>query len=378
LLQNASEKLINIVRTIDTVARLGGDEFLLIAEDIKHEDQAAILAERIIRDFKMPFVLGDHSFRVETSIGIAIFPDDGTDPGTLIRNADTAMYRAKEEGRHTYRHFTQALNDRVAKRLRTENELRAALEESDLDVFYQAKYDLSKKCIIGMEGLARWNHSGELIPPDEFVPLAEETGMIVQLDHLMFKKGCRDLADFLKVSNNPLVLSLNCSAQVLHDKKLPSTIMNLITEFALKPENIQIEITETELMKNYSLCLGVIEELASYGITIALDDFGTGYSSLAQLSSLPISTLKIDKEFIAKLDDGEANRNIVETIIVMADKLGIEVIAEGVENEKQIEFLESIGCNLIQGYLISKPLPYAQFIGMVINEPPFFPDRSVV
>lgn len=357
LLREAAERLRHVARSVDTVARLGGDEFIILVEDMTDEKPAASLARRILDSFKKPFNIKENDLHVGTSIGIAIFPEDGEDTGVLIRNADTAMYRAKENGRENFAMFTTSLNESVARRLKLENELRRAIELTEFEVHYQPKMEIKTGSISGMEGLVRWKHNGGLVSPDDFIPLAEETGLIVEMDKIVMDIAFREIGELINAGMLSLKLALNCSARALHMKELPCIISSALTKHNIKPEWFELEITETSLMKNFSESLEILFTLLELGISISLDDFGTGYSSLAQLKNLPISSIKIDRSFIWEMEKNRSDTHITESIIAMSKKVGVEVIAEGVEKQEQLDILEKAGCDLAQGYFISKPLP---------------------
>ncbi|MGL4369871.1 MAG: putative bifunctional diguanylate cyclase/phosphodiesterase, partial [Spirochaetota bacterium] len=357
LLQHVAERLEKLTRVTDTVSRLGGDEFIILLDDIKEENQPAHLAERIITSFGNPFVISDQIFHMGTSIGIALYPVDGTDSVTLIRNADTAMYKAKEEGRQRYRHFTNALNERVAKRLRVETDLRIAIVANQFEVFYQPKLDLASGKITGFEGLARWRKNGIIIPPADFIPLAEETGLIPSLDRIMLELGCTEIAHMNLSGGTVLKLAMNASAQTIRKKSYPDEIKEVFLRSGMKPEWMEIEITESDVMKDLDESITVINRIVDMGISIAIDDFGIGYSSLSQLSRIPADTLKIDKSFVDMID-GCDSVSIIETIHAMARDRHMKTVAEGVETEKQFAYLKNLGCDAIQGYIISRPVPF--------------------
>jgi diguanylate cyclase (GGDEF)-like protein/PAS domain S-box-containing protein len=361
LLKEAAERLSHIARSADTVARLGGDEFIILVEEMNDEKPAAALALRILESFKKPFMIKDNTLHVGTSIGIAIFPEDGEDTDLLIRNADTAMYKSKEKGRENFTMFTSALNETVAKRLKLENELRRAIELVEFEVHYQPKMEIKTGSIAGMEGLVRWRHDGLLISPDDFIPLAEETGLIIEMDKIVMDIAFSEMGRLINTSMLSLKLALNCSARALHMKELPDMISSALVKHDIKPEWFELEITETSLMKNYDESIEILNRLLEIGISISLDDFGTGYSSLAQLKNLPISSLKIDRSFIWEMEKSRSDTHITESIIAMSKKVGVEVIAEGVEKKEHLNILEKAGCDLAQGYYISKPLSFPDF-----------------
>jgi len=359
LLKEAAVRLRQIARNVDTVARHGGDEFIILVESIEDEKPLITLAQRIIAAFKEPFKILDNLFHIGISLGIAIFPEDGEEYDILLRNADTAMYRAKEEGRETFALYTVSMNDNVVRNLKLENDIRRALVEKSFEVHYQPQMDLRTEKIIGVEGLVRWkNFDGLLMEPDGFIPFSEENGLIFQIDRIVMEKAFCEISGLISTGEFPLKLSLNCSAKILHLKNLPEIIAESLSAFHLSPEWFELEITETTIMKNYKESIDVICRLKETGISIALDDFGTGYSSLAQLKNLPIDSLKIDRSFIDELSKNRSDEHIIEAIVSLSQKFGIKVIAEGVETEEQINFLKSSGCDIVQGYYISKPLSF--------------------
>ncbi len=359
LIKAAAERIRTLARNIDTVARHGGDEFIILVESIENEKPLITLAQRILVGFKEPFSLLESRFHIGISIGIAIFPDDGEDYDILLRNADTAMYRAKEVGKETFTMYTVSLNERVSRNLTLENELRHALSEKEFEVWYQPQMDIKTGRIVGVEGLARWSNShGVIMPPDGFIPFSEETGLIFEIDRIVMEKALVDIGGLINTGAYPLKLSLNCSAKVLHLKRLPNIINGYLSKYNFAPEWFELEITETSIMENYIDSIESIHKLRDTGISISLDDFGTGYSSLAQLKNLPINTIKIDRSFIEEINTGNGDAHIVEAVVSLSRKFGVTVIAEGVENEEQLAFLKNAGCDIAQGYYISRPVPF--------------------
>ncbi len=359
LLKSAAERIRSMARNVDTVARHGGDEFIILVENIYDEKPLITLAQRILVAFKEPFTIIDKAFHIGISMGIAVFPDDGEDFDNLLRNADTAMYRAKEIGKETFSMYTESLNDRVTRKLTLENELRIALKEKDFEVYYQPQMDLKTGKITGVEGLARWSNShGVIMPPDGFIPFSEEAGLIFEIDRIIMEKALVEIGELINSGKYPLKLSLNCSAKVLHLKRLPNIITGYLSKFNFAPDWFELEITESSIMENYKDSLESIHRLRDTGIAISLDDFGTGYSSLSQLKNLPINSLKIDRSFIEEVSTGSTDAHIIEAVVSLSQKFGITVIAEGVETEEQLQFLKNAGCDVVQGYYISRPLPF--------------------
>lgn len=360
LLKDAAVRLRQVARNVDTVARHGGDEFIILVEGIGNERPLITLAQRIILAFREPFKILDNFFHIGVSLGIAIFPDDGEDYDILLRNADTAMYRAKEEGKETFALYTRSLNDTVARNLKLENDLRNALAEKTFEVHYQPQMDLKSGKICGVEGLARWNNfDGLLMYPEGFIPFSEEAGLIFEIDRIVMEKAFSDIGRLISSGLYPLRLSLNCSAKVLHLKKLPNIITASLAAFNMNPEWFELEITESSIMKNYQESLDVIFRLKETGISISLDDFGTGYSSLSQLKNLPIDSLKIDRSFIEAVSKKSSDAYMIEAIVSLSQKFGVKVIAEGIESEEQLEIIKNTGCDIVQGFYISKPLPFS-------------------
>jgi len=326
-----------------------------------------ILSRRIIQAFREPFCIKGNNLHVGASIGISMYPEDGEESDSLIKNADAAMYRAKEEGRQTFALFKPSLNESVARKLKIENELRQAINDSNFEVYYQPKMDIKSGNIMGMEGLVRWKHAQGIISPAEFIPLAEEIGLISEIDRIVMHKAFREVGELINSGMVSMKLALNCSAKSLHYKGLPDIISSALSKYNLRPEWFELEITETSIMRDIEASRAILYMLLETGISVTLDDFGTGYSSLSQLKNLPIHTLKIDASFIREIENNRNDAHITESIIAMSRRVGIEVVAEGVEKESQLEFLKNAGCDIAQGYLISRPIPmkdYRVFIGV--------------
>lgn len=367
LLKDAADRLRRIARNDDTVARLGGDEFIVLVEDIADEKPSVVLARRIIQAFKDPFTIKGNTLHVGASIGIAMYPEDGEESDSLIKNADAAMYRAKDEGRQTFALFKPSLNESVARKLKIENELREAINDANFEVYYQPKMEIKSGTIMGMEGLVRWKHPQGIISPVEFIPLAEEIGLISEIDRIVMDKAFREVGELINSGMVSLRLALNCSAKSLHYKGLPDIISSALSKYNFRPEWFELEITETSIMRDIEASRSILYMLLETGISITLDDFGTGYSSLSQLKNLPLHSLKIDASFVRELENNRNDAHITESIIAMSRRVGIEVVAEGVEKEAQLEFLRNAGCDIAQGFLISKPIPLKDlkvFIGV--------------
>jgi EAL domain-containing protein (putative c-di-GMP-specific phosphodiesterase class I) len=299
-------------------------------------------------------------------VGITTYPVDGADGGTLLRNADTAMYRAKERGRDNFQLYTPAMNEKIMARLSLEQDLRRALAREELTLAYQPIVDVRSGEVRAAEALLRWNHPEEgLVLPEWFVPLAEETGLIVEIGELVLHQACRQVASWAEEGIVVERLAVNLSARQLQQEDLVSRVSAIIGEHRLSPHSLQLEITEGAVLKNVDHIVAMLAQLRQMGVGIALDDFGTGYSSLTYLKRFPIDAVKIDRSFVRDLHNDASDATIVSTVIAMAENLDLRVIAEGVETQQQLDFLRSRGCDLFQGYLFSKPLDAESFARLV-------------
>lgn len=357
LLQEVSQKLLQATRQDDTVARIGGDEFVLLLEDIGKPENAGIAAEKLTAIFAEPFQLVEHSIRVTASLGICICPQDGEDPSTLLRNADSAMYRAKEEGRNTYQFYTEELTRNAFERVLLENNLRQAIDEKQLCLLYQPQYDLQTDRVIGLEVLLRWNHP-ELgtISPAKFIPLAEESGLIHPIGEWVLKTACQQGQLWQQQGLDFGRIAVNIAGPQLQRGNLVNEVMAVLDETQLQTEHLELEVTESFIMQQGGAAIPQLQALRDLGLTLAIDDFGTGYSSLSYLKQLPIHKLKIDQSFVRDIPGDRNDMAIADAIIAMGKSLGLTVIAEGVETEAQASFLKQTGCQEGQGYLYSKPV----------------------
>ena len=365
LLQLIAERLRVAVRNEDVVARLGGDEFVVALFDIARREHAAIVAQKLIAALDPPFLVGEHELKVGAAIGVSVYPRDGNDTESLLRMADIAMYRAKESGQDTYAFYSHEMNQRALERLKIESGLRQALENDELLLHYQPKVDIASGRIVGAEALVRWNHPERgLIPPDEFVPIAEESGLIVRLSAWVLEAALCQAQRWHKSAVPPFKVAVNLSARDF-SPDLADRVRVLLADHAVPPEWIELEITEGMLTHSSEDVIAMMDTLAALGVTLALDDFGTGYSSLSYLKRFPIDTLKIDRSFVTGIPHDGNDCAIAGAIVSMAQRLGHRVIAEGVETREQLEFLGNLGCDEIQGYFFSPPVPADKFEAMV-------------
>ena len=362
LLQAVAGRLINCIRQGDTVCRQGGDEFVILLPKVHHAEDAALVAQKILDSIIQPFFLDRHELHISASIGISFYPGDGVSLEILMKHADVAMYRAKELGRNNYQFYFSSLNARAFERLALETSLRRAIEHGELDLYYQPLVDAKSGALIGMEALVRWHHHDlGLVLPGQFIPLAEETGLIVQIGEWVLRTACTQAQAWCKQGYGPLRMSVNLSARQFCQSDFAGSVRKIFADTGFDPHCLELEVTESMLMHNIEDNIITLNELKAMGISIAVDDVGTGYSSLSYLKRLPIDTLKIDRSFVGEMTENRNDAAIVEAIISMAQSLSLKVIAEGVENSEQRDFLASQQCDEMQGYLFSYPLPASQF-----------------
>lgn len=357
LLKEAAGRLTHCVRKSDTVARLGGDEFTVVLTNITSVHDAAKVAQKILDDFSRPFGLQGPELFVTPSIGITLYPFDGDDIDLLLKNADTAMYRAKQMGRNNYQFYSAEMNTATIAQLTLESSLRYALKREEFRIHYQPQVDLKTGCITSVEALLRWQHpSLGLVSPQEFIPIAEETGLIVPIGEWVLRTACAQAAAWQK-ANLPLMhMVVNLSIRQFKQPQLIETVERILGETGLSPRHLGLELTESMLMENEERTVSVLTELNKLGVQISIDDFGTGYSSLRYLKCFPIHILKIDQSFVREIETNATDAAIVTSIIALARNLGLRVVAEGVESAAQLKFLRANGCDGMQGYYFSKPL----------------------
>ncbi len=368
LLKIVAQRLLSCVREKDTVARIGGDEFTVILADITSSKVSTDIAEKIINEVSIPIKLHGHEYFLGASIGISLYPEDSEEKEILIRNADAAMYHAKESGRRNYQFFSEEINLRNQKRRELDEDLRKAIRNEEFELYYQPQLETAAEKIIGAEVLLRWNHPKKgLISPLDFIPVAEENGMIIEIGEWVFKQACKHLRKRLAVGKQPVPIAINLSAVQFSNKGLIDMVESTLKQEKLPSQLIELEITESAIMENADKAIEITDELTKLGIRIAIDDFGTGYSSLAYLKKFTVDKLKIDREFIKHLPHDKEDVALTSTMIMLAKNLELDVLAEGVETKEQVDFLFQKGCSIVQGYYYSKPLPEDEFISYVAS-----------
>jgi len=357
LLKNAADRIVEIVRKEDTVARLGGDEFIIVAEDITDTRDIVILGEKVIAAFQQPFLTLGHKLFVTTSIGISLYPNDGHDSATLLKNADVAMYRAKEEGRNEYQFYTHGLSSQVFQRLTLENSLRQSISRNELVLHYQPQYNLENDQLVGVEALLRWQHSYKgLLPPNDFIELAEESGLIIPIGEWVIHSAFSQMKHWQNKGYDIGRIAINVSGIQFQRGNIVQTFSHALTQTGVDPRCIELEITESSLMHKVDWVIDVLKQLKLLGFTIAIDDFGTGYSSLSYLKRLPIDKLKIDQSFVRDITENPNDEAITRAVIALGKSLQLGVIAEGIETEEQKTFLKSLACEEGQGFYYGKPM----------------------
>jgi diguanylate cyclase (GGDEF)-like protein/PAS domain S-box-containing protein len=358
LLREAAVRISSCTRNGDTVARLGGDEFTVIMPNLHDAKDAPLVAQRILDALAKPFDLdGTESF-ISGSIGITIFPGDASDANNLLKNADAAMYRAKDLGKANFQFFTSDLNEEVAERLTIKNGLIKALERDEFKVFYQPKVTLSTGQVDSVEALMRWDNPDlGMVSPARFIPVLEETGMVVEFGEWAIREACKQHRTWIDAGLPPIRIAVNLSARQLREISFVSVLQKVLHEAGVGPEGIEIEITESMIMSDTDSAIAALTELHGLGVRVAMDDFGTGYSSLSYLRKFPIDTIKIDGSFVADISTSADDAEIVRTIISMGQTLNKTIVAEGVETEEQLQLLRNFKCDQVQGYLFSRPVP---------------------
>jgi len=368
VLIEVTSRLNTILKEQDTVARFGGDEFAIILEDLSLPEDAAVVARDILKLLAKPFSIDGNTLYISSSIGVSLYPNDGDNEADLLKFADSAMYKAKDEGRNNFQFYTPEMTVLALQKVLMEVSLRQAIENREFVVYFQPQVDGRDNKLVGMEALVRWKHPAMgLIPPAQFIPLAESTGLIVEIDRFVMKESMKQFSQWYKEGYNPGTLAMNLTVKQLHSENFLEILKNLIEITGTECKNIELEVTEGEIMKNPEVAIRVLKGISELGIELAIDDFGTGYSSLAYLKRLPINKLKIDQSFVRELPEDEEDVAIAQAVIALGKSLNLNVIAEGVETEAQRDFLVAQGCNHIQGYYYSRPVPADEMREILIN-----------
>ncbi|MCK5926322.1 MAG: EAL domain-containing protein, partial [Methylococcales bacterium] len=369
LLRAVAQRLEHYPNEGECIARLNGDEFGLIKLNTSNESTAALLAQEIIDDFRTPFLLQNQDIVISLSIGITLCPLENHDSNDLLKDAQTAMHRAKTSGGNSYQFYSLEMTDKIKHRLILENHLRQALKSEEFLLYYQPKVSSKTGKIAGAEALIRWQHpDGELIPPMEFISILEETGLIIPVGEWALEALSKQYTSWQNMGFGDLSLSLNLSLKQFTDKNLFSKIKTILEKFTQTNDFLELEITESLLMSDVKGATQTLQQLHTLGIKLSIDDFGTGYSSLSYLKHLPVDTLKIDRSFVMGLPDNSKDAAIVDVIITLARSLDLEIVAEGIETKGQLDFLAEKGCDYVQGYYYSKPVPSDEFIHLLQHE----------
>ena len=362
LLQSIAKRLVECVRATDTVSRQGGDEFVILLAEVQQPEDAAVMALRLLQVVSQAHTIGELDLHITTSIGVSVYPEDGQGAEALIKNADTAMYQAKENGRQNYQFFKAAMYARAVERQSIEEALRRAVERQEFALHYQPKFDLQSGAIIGAEALLRWTHPTRgWLSPAQFIPIAEQCGLIVPIGRWVLRQACEQARAWADAGLPSATMAVNVSALEFVDEHFLQGLFAILEETGLDPRLLQLEITESVLMKRAEATAGVLQKLHAAGAQVAIDDFGTGYSSLSYLREFAVDALKIDQSFVRQISAGGRDAAIVIAVISMARSLELQVIAEGVETKEELEFLQAHGCDEAQGYYLSRPLPAWQF-----------------
>jgi len=357
LLQAVAGRLTTCLRDSDTLARVGGDEFNLLIPDIAGREDAVMIATKIFDQLKQPVQLEGHEVFVSFSIGIALFPQDGASMEVLIKNADMAMYHTKSHGKNGYEFFSDNMKGLFQQQLSMENSIRRALDGNQFELFYQPQMEVSSGGICGMEALLRWHHPERgLLLPDDFIPLSEESQLIIRIGNWVLEAACRELRKWIKAGLDDIILAVNISAAQLEQQGFVKGILETLSRYGVPGNCLELEITENVLMHDMDKAVSKLRKLAAHGVRVAVDDFGVGYSSLGYLKSLPLNTLKIDRSFISEIRSSQDRNSIVTAIIAMARELNLEIVAEGVENQGQMDYLRALNCCKAQGYLLGYPV----------------------
>ena len=366
MLQSVSQRLRGAVRSTDTVSRQGGDEFVLLLSEVTGEKAVAVLAAKICRLVSAPYSIAGQDLHIGATLGISMYPDDGEDAETLIKNADVAMYHAKDDGRGRYHFFRQEMNDRAVERQRTEGDLHRALDLQEFELFYQAQIDLQTHRIIGVEALIRWHHPvRDLLLPAMFVPIAEECGAIIPIGRWVLREACRQMRAWQDDGLMPGTIAVNISAVEFEKEEFFENVRTVLHDTGLAPHHLELELTESVLMENAQSSVATLRDIKTLGVKIAIDDFGTGYSSLSYLKQFPVDTLKIDQSFVADIMADNNDDILVESMISLGKSLRHRVIAEGIETPAQLAYLSDHQCVEGQGFYLSRPVIAEEFSALL-------------
>ena len=368
MLIEVASRLQSCLRDVDTIARQGGDEFVILIENFTDAQYLVSVARKILAVLSAPFVLGGHELFISASIGISVYPDDGREMGVLLKNADVAMYRSKDQGRNTYQFYSARSNVHSLEKLALESSLRRALDRNEFELHYQPKVNPFTDQITGVEALLRWNHPDlGMVSPAQFISLAEETGLIIPMGEWVLREACRQTRKWHEAGLPLFSVAVNLSARQFRDEHLRSMVHAALATSGLTPEYLELEITESMIMQNVEHAIEVLHDVRDMGANVSIDDFGTGYSSLGYLKRFPIDTLKVDRSFVQDVADDADDAAITKAVIALAHSLNLKVVAEGVETHEQFTFLRQQGCDMIQGYIYSKPLPAEQLEHVLVK-----------
>ena len=366
VLRSLSLRLKDNIREADTMARLGGDEFTFIIESLQNSNQAATVASKLMVAFQDPFRISGHEFYLTTSIGISLYPQNGGTPHELLKNADAAMFRAKDEGRNTFQYYTEDMTTQAVQRITMESNLRQALEKQELVLYYQPQFCFDTGRLIGMEALIRWPHGERgMIPPGEFIPVAEQTGLIIPLSEWVLRTACSQFSDWMRKDFKPGLIAVNLSGKQSQGEDLLSQVVAILEETGFDPHCLELEITESFIMRETKKFIPILNRFRELGIKLTIDDFGRGYSSMTYLKRLPISKLKLDRSFVKDIPDDPNDAAISRAVIALGKSLNLRVLAKGVETEAQSRFLQTEGCDEGQGYLFGRPLSAAEMTALL-------------
>lgn len=370
LLHAFAERLQVCLRERDTIARFGGDEFVILLDDIAHEQDVELLAQKIIVSLAAPFELDEREFHISASIGVSLFPQDGEESDSLLRHADLAMYRAKDDGRNHYEFYSAEMTAHAFERLDLENRLREAIDRRQFEVYYQPQVDIIEGRVIGVESLLRWKHPQlGLVGPEHFISALEETGLIVSVEKWLLETACSQMAEWRSQGFDSLRLVVNISSRQIASCELVNFISTLIDKYSLPAHVLELEITENMMMSQQGFARELYEDIVDMGVRLAINDFGTGSSSLVYLKKLSVDTLKIDRSFVSDLSVNEDSGAIVDALVHLGRSLALNLVAEGVETEKQLVFLRDRGCHIMQGYLFCKPVPGNEIVEFIRSQP---------